>query len=396
MPTGMLPRMHRWARALPSSLLGALALLACSAAAALAAGPPFPDPVGRPGRVRQGRDALGRGGSAPRGAHRRDRGRDRRGDRRLHPARLGHQRGREPRERRCADRPVGHRPLRIRRRARPAGGARPGPRREPGQPVRRLGLPGRVRERGCAHRHHRQLVRALRPRRRLRRRRAQHDRGDRRAHGSGRPGAPRDAAHPERGTRPDRRATGPGGHPRARLAALAPRGRRSRADRLAVDPDGRPARRDDAGAGDGHPERDGHRSQHQHHPRRAGEHGPPLVPQPRPGQRGAQRRRSGSAHRSRHRGPCREPGRPRAGRARARGVGTHPGPCRWLGTPLPRAALGGEPAPQQLEASARVGGGPYRLAGAHARPVDHHDGRASASGWPSSAPWPSSSASRCR
>ena len=33
--------MHRWARALPS----ALALLACSASAALAAGPPFPDPV---------------------------------------------------------------------------------------------------------------------------------------------------------------------------------------------------------------------------------------------------------------------------------------------------------------------------------------------------------------
>lgn len=37
----MLLGMHRWARALPS----ALALLACSAAAALAAGPPFPDPV---------------------------------------------------------------------------------------------------------------------------------------------------------------------------------------------------------------------------------------------------------------------------------------------------------------------------------------------------------------
>jgi uncharacterized membrane protein YgcG len=33
--------MHRWARALPS----ALALLACSATVALAAGPPFPDPV---------------------------------------------------------------------------------------------------------------------------------------------------------------------------------------------------------------------------------------------------------------------------------------------------------------------------------------------------------------
>ncbi len=33
--------MHRWARALPS----ALAILACSAAAALGAGPPFPDPV---------------------------------------------------------------------------------------------------------------------------------------------------------------------------------------------------------------------------------------------------------------------------------------------------------------------------------------------------------------
>jgi uncharacterized membrane protein YgcG len=35
------PDMHRWARALPS----ALALLACSATVALAAGPPFPDPV---------------------------------------------------------------------------------------------------------------------------------------------------------------------------------------------------------------------------------------------------------------------------------------------------------------------------------------------------------------
>jgi uncharacterized membrane protein YgcG len=33
--------MHRWARALP----GALALLACTATAALAAGPPFPDPI---------------------------------------------------------------------------------------------------------------------------------------------------------------------------------------------------------------------------------------------------------------------------------------------------------------------------------------------------------------
>ena len=204
-------------------------------------------------------------------------------------------------------------------------GARPGPRREPGQPVRRLGLPWRVRQRGRAHRHHRRLVRAIRPRRRLRRRRAQHDRGDRRAHGTRGPRAPRDAAHPERGARPDRRATGAGGHPRARLAALAARGRRPRADRLAVDPDGGTARRDDAGAGDGHPERDGHRSQHQHHPRRAGEHGPPLVPQPRPGQRGPQRRRPGSAHRPRHRGPCREPGRPRAGQARARGVGTHPG-----------------------------------------------------------------------
>ena len=51
---------------------------------------------------------------------------------------------------------------------------------------------------------------------------------------------------------------------------------------------------------------------------------PPLVPQPRPGQRGPQRRRPGSSHRPRHRGPCREPGRPRAGRAGARGVGTHP------------------------------------------------------------------------
>lgn len=38
----MLPPMHRWARALP----GALALLACSTAGAMAAGPPFPDPEG--------------------------------------------------------------------------------------------------------------------------------------------------------------------------------------------------------------------------------------------------------------------------------------------------------------------------------------------------------------
>src|SRR5688500_11524567 len=44
MPTGMLPRMHRWARPHPSARLGALALLACSAAAAMAAGPPSPDP----------------------------------------------------------------------------------------------------------------------------------------------------------------------------------------------------------------------------------------------------------------------------------------------------------------------------------------------------------------
>jgi uncharacterized membrane protein YgcG len=41
MPAGMLHLMHRWARALPS----ALALLALSPLLALAAGPPFPDPV---------------------------------------------------------------------------------------------------------------------------------------------------------------------------------------------------------------------------------------------------------------------------------------------------------------------------------------------------------------
>ena len=41
MPTSMLRIMNRWARALPS----ALALLALTAAATLAAGPPFPDPV---------------------------------------------------------------------------------------------------------------------------------------------------------------------------------------------------------------------------------------------------------------------------------------------------------------------------------------------------------------
>src|SRR3990170_7652415 len=40
-PTGILPPMHRWARAVPSALV----LLALAAGAALAAGPPFPDPV---------------------------------------------------------------------------------------------------------------------------------------------------------------------------------------------------------------------------------------------------------------------------------------------------------------------------------------------------------------
>src|SRR5687767_6825435 len=56
-------------------------------------------------------------------------------------------------------------------------------------------------------------------------------------------------------------------------------------------------------------------------------------------------------------------------------MGTHPAACRRLGTPLPRTALGGESAPQQLEASARIRGGSHRLAGPHAGPVDHHDGR---------------------
>jgi len=41
MPTGMLLRMYRWVRALS----GAVALLACSTGVALAAGPPFPEPV---------------------------------------------------------------------------------------------------------------------------------------------------------------------------------------------------------------------------------------------------------------------------------------------------------------------------------------------------------------
>ena len=43
---------------------------------------------------------------------------------------------------------------------------------------------------------------------------------------------------------------------------LAPRGRRSGADRLAVDPDGRTARRDDAAAGHRGPNRPGEPAQH--------------------------------------------------------------------------------------------------------------------------------------
>jgi uncharacterized protein len=53
----------------------------------------------------------------------------------------------------------------------------------------------------------------------------------------------------ERGARAHRRTSRPAGHPRRGMVEVAPRGRRSRADRLAVDPDGGPTGRDDPAAG---------------------------------------------------------------------------------------------------------------------------------------------------
>ena len=99
-----------------------------------------------PGRLRRGRDARRWGDRRDRVPHRRDGGRGRRRDGRLYPALARHQRGREPRERAGARRPVGHRARRLRRRRRPDGRPRPRPRREPRQPVRRLRVRQLVRE----------------------------------------------------------------------------------------------------------------------------------------------------------------------------------------------------------------------------------------------------------
>ena len=119
-PTSMLRIMNRWARALPS----ALALLALTAAVALAAGPPFPDPVDDQA-VYDTADILApRPSSSSRRPSTRIEGRSGAEVVGLHPARSRHQRGREPRERRGADRPMGHRSLRVRRR--PGADGRPG------------------------------------------------------------------------------------------------------------------------------------------------------------------------------------------------------------------------------------------------------------------------------
>ena len=237
---------------------------------------------GGPGRLRHGRNAQPRGDRADRGADRRHGGRGRRRDGRLHAGRLGHQRGPELRERAGARRPVGHRPRRVRRRRRADDRARSRSGREPRQPLRRLRVHQLVRQRGAAPVDHRRHVRPSRGERTARR--GDHrDRPGRRRHdlagGPRRTGA---VAADQRGARADRRAARPARNARLGMVEVAPRGRRPRSRRLAVDPDGRPARGDDARPGDGHSQRPRRSAHDQHDPRRARRQWPDQLREPRP------------------------------------------------------------------------------------------------------------------
>ncbi len=243
----------------------------------------LPRSGGGPGRLRHGRNAQPRDDRADRGPDRRHGGRGRRRDGRLHAGRLGHQRGPEPRERAGARRPVGHRPRGLRRRRRADDRARSRSGREPREPLRRLRVHQLVRERERPPGDHRRHVRAARRRRPPRASRS--SRRSRRSPRAPRPRSRRELealAADQRGARADRRAARPARNARLGVVEVAPRGRRPRARRLAVDPDGRPARGDDARPGDGHSQWPRRSAHDQHDPRRARRQRPDQLREPRP------------------------------------------------------------------------------------------------------------------
>ena len=275
------------------------------------------------GRLRHGRNAQPRDDRAGRGADRRHGGRGRRGDGRLHAGRLGHQRGPEPRECAGAGRPVGHRPRGLRRQRRADDRARPRSGREPSEPLRRLRVHQLIRERERPAGDHRRHVRAARGRRPSRSRRRRDGRGGHLARIARGPGAARGLAADQRGRRTDRRAVGPARNAWLGMVEVATRGRRPRARRLAVGPDGRPARGDDTRARDRHQAGAGGPAHDQHDPRRARRQRPDQLREPRPRVGGQVRRRPRSADRPGDRRPSRwRP--PPAGRPAGGGVGEGP------------------------------------------------------------------------
>ena len=320
-PTSMLHRMHRWARALP----GALALLALTPLLALAAGPPFPDPVEdqavydtagmlSPASIAQ-IEALIDDMEAEVGAemvvYTQDVS-DISEDQNLENARaLVDQWG-------------------IGRAGFDDGvvlmiGLDP----DPGESrVSLFGGSGFINSYANEERapgDHRRHVRAAR-----RRRPARGGRSSRRSRRSTRAPRPRSArelealAADQRGARADRRAARPARNARLGVVEVAPRGRRSRARRLAVDPDGRPAGGDDARAGDRHPPGPSRSAHDQHDPRRARRQRPDQLREPRPRVGGQVRRRPRSADRPGDRASTADGERPPLGAPQERGLGDGP------------------------------------------------------------------------
>ena len=195
-------------------------------------------------------------------------------------------------------------------------------------------------------------------------------RGGRRDHAGGDRSA-QPAAAGERRARPDRRADHLPGDGRLRLLRLAPRGRRPRGARLRLDPDGRPAGRHDAAAGDRGAPGKGDAAFARHDADGARQHRPDRLPEPGPDRQGEVRRRAEPAARPGHRGARRGAQRRPAGGSAARRLGPRPPAGARQRHPLPGAALVAERAARPDPRHARGRGGPPRLVHPQAVDPDH-------------------------